>query len=226
MRNERLAGLIPLTLALCLAVGTADGSVSGASGESRGHPPSGSATDVQGDRATPPVPEPADETGSRDLQATHTLRIPGSVLRPVDSDATYSSSGSGGCVYATASPNSMFNTFVNLPHGATLLQLRFYFYDTSGSDSFVLLTELDYQGDVSTEWRLDSFGDTGPGLTTFSGINHVVDTTTYSYVVRWRPVATGSAMQACGFRLWYFDPNIFANGFESGDTAAWSATVQ
>jgi len=168
-------------------------------------PPQSSAAGEDLDRVQPLL-EPAIEDGPRDLTVTHQIRVTGSVWRPVDSGATYSSSPGGGCVYATANPLTMFNTFLTLPHGATLIGARFYFNDTSGSDSFILISELDYEGYPNSEWRLDSWGDTGSGYVTFDDINHVIDYTQYSYVVNWRPVLAANNMKACGFRIWYTMP--------------------
>jgi hypothetical protein len=226
MRYEELGRGAPLVLVACVAAAALAVLVGSVHGEEGGDAAPSSARWDLVLRPDPVPPEDPVEVGTRDLPATHEIRVLGSVLRPTDSDATHSVSGSGGCVYATASPNTMFTTFVDLPHGATLLQARFYFNDTSDSDSFALLSEMDYQGFPGTEWRMDSWGNTGSGYDTRTDINHVVDTTTYSYVLRWRPIVGDATMQACGFRIWYHDPNIFSSGFETGDTFLWSSTVQ
>jgi hypothetical protein len=218
--------LIPLPLAMCLAIVGLIAPGAGASDQAQGPSPPSSARIDQHDLIVSEPIEAWVESGPRDLQPTHELRVAGSVMRPVESAATYATSGSGGCVYATASEFTFFSTFLDLPHGATLLQVRFYFNDTSASDSFALLTELDYQGNPSMEWRMDSWGDTGSGYDTRADLNHVVDTTAHSYILRWRPVVASSAMQACGFRIWYHDPHVFSSGFETGNTGLWSATVQ
>lgn len=223
MRHENFGRGAPLVAVagVVMALGLLP---SGLFGEMPEAPPPQSSTmgEAIGRVSSPPESEVVE--GPRDLVATHQIRVLGSVLRPTDTDATYSSSGSGGCVYATASPVTFFNTFLSLPDGATLTQARFYFNDTSGSDSFLLLSELDYDGDVVSEWRLDSWGDTGSRYDTYENINHVIDMANYSYVLRWRPVVTGSVMQACGVRLWFHVPDIFASGFENGDATLWSAT--
>jgi len=41
----------------------------------------------------------------------------------------------------------------------------------------------------------------------------------------WMPGVSGNTMQLCGFRVGYLTPMVFADGFESGDASAWSATV-
>jgi hypothetical protein len=41
---------------------------------------------------------------------------------------------------------------------------------------------------------------------TTSEFTHTVDYTNYSYVVNWRPNDTGSDMQLCGFRIYYYPP--------------------
>ena len=84
--------------------------------------------------------------------------------------------------------------------------MRFYFYDGDASDSWAWFTVYDYEGFVEDEWGARSFGNTGSGYVTIEPINHVVDYSTYSYVVNWRPVVPGSTMKVCGFRIWYTTP--------------------
>jgi len=227
MHHEKPRRFIPVMAAACvvvMALGLSPGTA--AFGETPNISPDRSSMSGEAVPRVPSLPESEIATGTENLPVTtQQIRVLGSVLRPTDSDATYSSSLSGGCLYATASPITFFNTFLSLPHGATLTQARFYFNDTSGDDSFALITVLDYQGDVVTEWRLDTWGDTGSGYYTVQDINHVIDMENYSYIVRWRPQVTGSVMQACGFRLWFEVPGIFTDGFESGDTSQWSTTV-
>ena len=224
MRHETCSRSAPLVVVAGVIVVAFGLIPNGVSGENPDMPRQWSTTSGEASTHVPSPPESEATEGPVELVVTHQMRVSGSVLRPMASDATYSPSLSGGCVYATASPNTFFNTFLQLPDGATLTRARFYFNDTSTSDSFVLLSEFDYQGSVVTEWRLDSWGNTGSGYDTYDDINHTIDMANYSYVLRWRPVVTGSVMQACGLRLWFHLPEIFEDGFESGDTTQWSAT--
>ncbi len=133
------------------------------------------------------------------------LRIAGSVLRPRGSEPTFTSI-SGGCIYAQSDGWQVWNAPVYLPQGATVTQMRFYFFDGDAQDSWAWFTAYDYEGFVDDEWGAASFGNTGSGYVTIEPINHVIDYSTHSYVVNWRPVVAGSTMKVCGFRIWYTMP--------------------
>jgi len=133
------------------------------------------------------------------------LRIAGSVLRPRGSEPTFTSI-SGGCIYAQSEGWQVWNAPVYLPQGATVTDMRYYFYDGSSTDSWAWFTVYDYEGFVEDEWGAASFGNTGSGYVNVGPINHVIDYANYSYVVNWRPVVAGSTMKVCGFRIWYTMP--------------------
>ena len=69
-------------------------------------------------------------------------RIAGSVLRPRDSAPSYSSI-TAGCIYAESDEYTVWNAPVYLPQGATVDDVRFYFFDGSVStDSIAWFTVL------------------------------------------------------------------------------------
>jgi hypothetical protein len=144
-----------------------------------------------------------------DLQTTYNshFRLAGTALKPRDSDALYQPTGGGGCFYAEAGTYNVYNAPLSLPQGSTLKYFRMYFNDTSAAiDSTAWLTVYDLYGAVVQEWSVNSSGSSGNGYATTSELTHVVDYWNYSYMINWRPYVTGSQMQVCGFRLYYFVP--------------------
>ena len=151
------------------------------------------------------------------------LRISGSALRPRDDTTEFTVGSQGGCVYVTSGDSyTVWNTPLVLPQDAVIEYLRLYFHDTSATDMESWITVYDLFGQIVAEWRLTSVGTGGDGYTTSDLINHTVNHFSYSYVFNWRPKDLGSDTQLCGLRVWYFDPVVFMDGFESGDTRAWN----
>lgn len=161
-------------------------------------PPAEIAPAAEGEAAVEPAAVPY----------TDYLRIAGSALKPRESDVSWTASGSGGCVYATAGDaTTIFNVPVTLPPGSKISYLRMYFYDTNASlDSYAWFTVYDLYGDIVHEWYASSFGSAGRGYATSVLFDHTVDYSLYSYVINWRPYDLGSDMQVCGFRLYYTPP--------------------
>jgi hypothetical protein len=85
-----------------------------------------------------------------------------------------------------------------------------YYNDTSTNNSVGWFTQYDLYGDVVNEWNVSSTGDTGKGFRDSAAIDHEIDYQSYSYVLNWRPNVTGSAMQLCGFRIFYEAPPFSA----------------
>jgi len=138
------------------------------------------------------------------LPTTDWLRLAGSVLRPRNSTVTFTSSGGGGCIQHTGgSTSTVWNTGVYLPQGATVTFVRMYFDDTSPANSRGWFTVYDLYGDAVQEWGVSSSGSSGNGFEDTSAIDHQIDYRLYSYMLNWRPVASGSEMQLCGFRIFY-----------------------
>lgn len=93
-----------------------------------------------------------------------------------------------------------------LPQGAVVETLRMYYNDTSASNSSAWFTVYDLYGSIVEEWSVSTTGSTGNGFNDSATIDHTVDYSTYSYLLNWRPVVTGSTMQLCGFRIFYTPP--------------------
>lgn len=161
-------------------------------------PPAEIAPAAEGEAAVEPAAVPY----------TDYLRIAGSVLKPRESEVSWTGSGGGGCMYVTAgSSYSVFNVPVTLPQGSKISYLRMYFNDTNASvDSTAFFTVYDLYGDIVQEWGVNSTGSAGRGYASSVLFDHTVDYSLYSYVINWRPYDLGSDMQVCGFRLYYTPP--------------------
>ena len=179
-----------------------------------------------GEVAVGPV-EIGGPAGRSPLPSTHSVRIAGSTPKPRNSGPTYQTSGSGGCVYLTAGrTRTWWSLPLSLPSNATVNYLRIYTNDTSAANSQAWFTIYDLYGDIVAEFPVSSDGSGGNGYWTSALIDHQIDYNQYSYVFNWRSNVLGAEMQLCGFRIYYFDPNVFAHGFDNGDTFGWSAVVQ
>jgi hypothetical protein len=134
-------------------------------------------------------------------------RVVGSALKPRDNDVTYTSNSNGSCIYVTAGDaNTVWNTPVSLPNGSVVNTLRMYYYDTSASNSTGWFTVYDLYGAIVQEWSVISTGSNGNSFSDSALIDHTIDYASYSYVLNWRPIVTGSTLQLCGFRIFYTPP--------------------
>ncbi|RME09101.1 MAG: hypothetical protein D6802_12930 [Ardenticatenia bacterium] len=134
-------------------------------------------------------------------------RVAGLVFRPRVSSVGYSRSG--GCIYhSSGSTAEVFNANLNLPYGSTIQGVRLYYNDTSTLNSTAWVTKYDLYGDIAQEWSVASNGESGSGFTT-TYFTDTVDYESYSYVLNWRPVESGSTMQLCGMRVFYTPPPLF-----------------
>ena len=117
----------------------------------------------------------------------------------------------GGCTYgdATATPSRViYNLPVILPPGSTINYLRYYYKDTSASDSTVRLREMDDGQSLVDIATVSSAGNSGYGNGTVH-FTHTVDYVNYSYVIQWYANVAGSTMELCGVRIGYTPPSIF-----------------
>jgi hypothetical protein len=173
-----------------------------------------------------PLPSALQPTGPATLPLW-SVRIVGSALRPRENNVSYAVNSNGSCVYVTAgSATTVWNVPITLPDGATIDTLRIYYYDNSASNLSAWFTVYDLYGAIVEEWSVSSSGTPGNSFDDSVLIGHVINHAVYSYVVNVRPVGTGATLQFCGLRLFYRPPpEIFLDGFESGDTSRWSATV-
>jgi hypothetical protein len=159
---------------------------------------------------------------------TSYLTISGTRFQPTSSELTYSASG--GAVYATALPPGGFSFSVDfdLPVGATITEVVFFVIDDDVSDVGVSLRS--YDPETSDFLTLESASSSGASPSVQAIVIPVdppvqVDPATTSYRLRVVPVVTSTAHLLRGARIGYLDPHVFGDGFESGDTEAWSQTV-
>ncbi|MBN1920531.1 MAG: hypothetical protein JW892_04755 [Anaerolineae bacterium] len=132
--------------------------------------------------------------------------VAGSTLRPRFSTTTWSWGGAGGCIYATANANEVFNVPLSLPEGSRIDYLRLYFYDTSASNSTAWLSYYNGAGglvDLPNPTGVVSSGNSGYGTTLSTYMGHIVDNLNHAYVLNWKPVVSGGTMMLCGLRVAY-----------------------
>jgi len=128
----------------------------------------------------------------------------GAVLKPRNSSVEWSTDGSGGCVFlSSGDPFTILNLHLDIPNGVRIDYLRIYYYDTGASNSQAWVTRYDNAGSFTDVAYVTSAGDTGYGTQLSPLIEHVVDNVSYSYVLNWRPLVTGSSMALCGLRVAY-----------------------
>ena len=161
--------------------------------------------------AAPGAAEPATVTPGRTAQSlTPNLysyaRVLGTDFRPRASTTTYGYDFNG-CVNQTGGSDNRFFARLDVPNGAVLKYVRFYFNDTSASDMTLWLSKFT-PGQSSTDiTSVNSSGSAGYGSTLSAEITEIVDTTTYSYeLVVYPPVLT-TAHQFCGARVTYYWPS-------------------
>jgi len=171
--------------------------------------PNGTTTEVQNLAGLDSVSEPAVGDAVTSLIS---WRIAGSALKPRENDVSYSTSGSGGCTYVSSGDAfTVWNTPIDLPQGSTIDTLRMYFYDTSTSNTSAWFTIYDLYGNIVQEWSVSSNTGGGYSFNDSAQINHTIDYSTYSYLINWRPVVSGSTLQLCGFRIFYEPPPFGLN---------------
>jgi hypothetical protein len=130
----------------------------------------------------------------------------GSAFKPRNSTYTYSESGSGGCLINTANPGGIYTVDLQLPAGAIIDIVRFFYYDADASNSFLFLTQYDSHGALTDIGYISSAGTAGFGDDAFYPADYVVDTYNYSLLLNYRPNVSGSVMQLCGARIRYWTP--------------------
>lgn len=144
--------------------------------------------------------------------ALTSYRMAGAALKPRENDVNYSIGAGGACTYVVSGDaNTVWNAPVWLPQGAVVDTLRMYYYDTSGSNSTAWFTIYDLYGSIVSEWNVSSSGNAGNGFNDSALINHEIDYNSFAYLLNWRPVAAGSTLQLCGFRVFYEPPPFGLN---------------
>lgn len=153
--------------------------------------------------------------------------LAGSSFSRRDSDTLYQY-GSSGCVYSTGG-SSLFTIDLNTPDGVRVLGARFYYYDTSASDTISLyLTDYNGLGGVR-DLLSGSSSDGGYGSVYVAmGASYdpyTVNQLTYSL----NAIAIGadkSTAQLCGVRVFYDTPSALADQPAAEQPAAGAATQE
>ncbi len=128
--------------------------------------------------------------------------VPGSVLKPRDSTARWTSSADGGCIYSS-DPWIVYNVDIQIPEDARIDYLRIYYYDTSSNNASAWVTTYNGAGGLSDLISVTSSGNTGYGYVVSEYLGHVVDNASNPYVLNWRPNQSGNSMRLCGLRVAY-----------------------
>ncbi|MDD2522809.1 MAG: hypothetical protein PHW11_08335 [Anaerolineaceae bacterium] len=134
----------------------------------------------------------------------HYFHVNGSAFRPRDSSVSWTTDGSGGCLVLSAGdPWVIFNLHLEIPNGARIDYLRFYFYDTSAYNGNIWITRYNNIGGLADLVSVPSSGNTGYGTTLSAELLHIVNSTEYAYLLNYRPYVFGATMQLCGMRVAY-----------------------
>ena len=141
------------------------------------------------------------------------LRVSGSTLKPRRNDVSYIATSGGGCVFVNSgSTSTVWNLSLALPEGAEVQYLRMYFYDEDdGIDMRGYFTKYDLYGSIISEWAVDSTTTGNDYNTVEISPTEIIDYSAYSYVLNWRPYGTGSNLQLCGLRIFYYYPTYGLN---------------
>jgi hypothetical protein len=144
------------------------------------------------------------------------IRIPVAALKPRESNVEWGAGGEGGCAYAVSGDRyTWWVAPLYLPQGSILRYFRMYYNDQDTEiNCAAYLTVYDLYGNIVTEWGIFS-SSTGQNYATTTELDLEIDYDSYSYVIQWSPNVIGSAMQVCGFRVFYeytwglaFLPNV------------------
>jgi hypothetical protein len=141
------------------------------------------------------------------------MRFTGSTLKPRENNVDYTVNDGGGCVYITGGDqNTVWNLPLTLPQGAEVQYLRIYYYDQDPvNHTHGWFTKYDRYGQVVTEWGVDSMDEGNGYRDVLITPTETIDYSSYSYVINWRPNGTGSNLQLCGFRIYYYYPTYSFN---------------
>jgi hypothetical protein len=188
-----------------------------------------SATELDGEpERAPGLPTTEVPEIERAPEATIILkfqRTAATTYSPYDSSTAWVYGGSGCRSRISGSP--WHDIDVHIPNGVNLDFLRVYFNATDATnDARATLFSFDAAGGSTSIATVSSSGT--PGFSSAgTSFSHIVDNIGESLAVRLIfESATTSALEICGVRLRYSIPALFVDGFESGDTTAWSSTVQ
>lgn len=143
-------------------------------------------------------------------QTFNYYQVAGATLRGRNSTTGYAYDGVG-CSHVTAgtSINSILNTELILPDGATIKYLRLYYRDTNatkGVRGFITrYTPGTATNDLVSAASTTAFAG-GYGFVVSSEITETVNNTSYAYTLIGWPDDLGSTLQICGLRVAYYLP--------------------
>ena len=126
----------------------------------------------------------------------------GSVFHPRFSTTGYTYEGNG-CISATS--DAPFTTDLQVPEGARLYGVRYYFYDMSAGSSSLFASNYDGLGafvDFTSVASTDNAAGYGSAYLDITP-NYTVDNFLKSLAINWYPNVTGSTMRLCGARAFY-----------------------
>jgi hypothetical protein len=117
----------------------------------------------------------------------------------------------GGCRYYDVGSSSTFaNATVNLPDGAVITWMRFYYIDTLvdfNSNMQLRVYDFDRSYDVSVD--LNSTGSSGLGFAQASPLNIVIDNMNHIYMLHMQTNAIEDDMSVCWVQIGYTPPSVF-----------------
>jgi hypothetical protein len=167
-------------------------------------------------RATPVVAAQAPDNVVTTGVPFSYLNIVGAVFQGRN-DGVGFNTGKPGCVYTTAG-NARLTFKAVLPDGALVKYVRIFYYDTSGSDMTVWLTDYDGAGNNNDLAMVSSSGNGGFGTALSAELNYTVNHAANALALVATPSVLDSTQQLCGVRIAYYDPldidTIFKNGFD------------
>lgn len=137
-------------------------------------------------------------------------QVAGATLRGRSSSTEYAYD-SVGCTYVTSGTgiNSILNSELLLPDGATIKYLRLYYRDSSAT-GYVRGFVTRYTPGTATNDLISTAStaafNSGYGFVVSSEITETVNNTTHAYTLIGWPTAVGSTLQICGLRVAYYLP--------------------
>lgn len=137
--------------------------------------------------------------------------VAGTSFRPRDS-AVDTNFGGAGCI-SRGSGVTEFVYALQLPHRSRILNVRAYFYDTSGKDLTFALLRHDGGGTTLDDVSFTSNSDLGYGIRQVSGLDITVDNVSYATELSVFFADASSSLELCGMRVTYIDDTIFVDGF-------------
>jgi hypothetical protein len=131
---------------------------------------------------------------------------------------------------AGGNSNGWYIAPLNLPQGAKVESMQFYWYHMDSTEYAVARMQRTQLGLASLQEMAYASSQiipgSGYGVTTDSTIAYdVIDNRNYAYWLVWDLPATNGLHKGCGAVVQYLDGRVFGDGFESGGTSRWSAVA-